>query len=114
MPKRALALNLLRNDCAAVFFSALCLAVLSFPQLFLAALRELATLVASTAAQQKAALAAFFSRTSCTCGSCARQRFAVTCENFAVAVFCSDAAIAFTRVSTRGEANSNAVCFALK
>ena len=62
----------------------------------------------------KSSARCFFSRASCTCGSCARQRFAVTCESFAAAVFCSDAATAFTRVSTRGEANCYAVCFAPK
>ena len=45
-------------------------------------------IVASTAALQKAALAAFFSRARAARVAAARSSvFAVTCENFAAAVF---------------------------
>ena len=94
MLNRSLALKI--ADCAAVFF-ALRFAVLSVPQLFLAAFAELATLVDSTAAQQNSSRCFFLRK------GYLRLRFAMCCEYFATAFA---VVLQLLRVvSTRGEAS---------
>ena len=90
-----------------------CLAVLSLPQPVLAALRSLRHLSQAQLRCKKQRSLLFLAR-ELHVWQLREAAFRCYLREFRSGSFCSDAATAFTRVSTRGEANCYAVCFAPK